>query len=289
MLRYPISVVGVLLTLSMVGCGTAPLQQDQPVYLQPGQGLAAITFDTLDSLNQVIIEPKAGGSKLDVTSVPVGKNIYLFPVPAGQYCFTRFEYGRWSFTAKQGDMACFEVQTGELSYSGTLAPRVEDGVVMTHQVMDVAGFRALLAGRYPIIAKQFAPLPEPPPPTTAEMNAALAAPAGSTAQTPIPERLTSHNPPAAGSEQISSWTEEVQGTRAQVIFFRNNTAWVMQVKNFELYDCIAVKQPCGPQKFTLILPPHATKQAMIIEPAQLEDAYSYRTRWIYGFLQGGNP
>jgi hypothetical protein len=57
------------------------------------------------------------------------------------------------------------------------------------------------------------------------------------------------------------------------------------VKRFELYDCVAVKQKCGVQKFTLILPPHATKQAMIIEPADPQDAYDFRTRYIYGFVQ----
>ena len=43
--------------------------------------------------------------------------------------------------------------------SGTLAPRVEDGKPVTHQVQDLQGFRILLQQQYPEVAKQF---PAPP-------------------------------------------------------------------------------------------------------------------------------
>ena len=47
------------------------------------------------------------------------------------------------------------------------------------------------------------------------------------------------------------------------LFFRNNTGWTMEVRRFELYDCVAVKQKCGVQKFTLTLPPHATSHDQV--------------------------
>jgi hypothetical protein len=280
---------GALLAAAVAGCGLAPLQQDQPVYLLPGQGLAAVMLDTLDPLTQVIIEPRgSGGTKLDIASVPSGKNIYLFPVPAGQYCFTRFQYGRWGFFGKEGELACFEVKAGEIGYSGTLAPRVEDGQVYSHQVMDTDGFRALLTQRYPIIAKQF--LPPPPKPYTAEdLQEQEQAPPAVTANLPIPAVITPRKPPDAGKDQISSWIEDIPGTRAEVVFFRNNTGWTIEVRRFELYDCVGVKQACGVQKLKLVLPPHTTKQAIVIEPASPDDAYAFRTRYIYGFVQSGKP
>lgn len=79
------------------------------------------------------------------------------------------------------------------------------------------------------------------------------------------------------------------GTVAQVIFVRNNTGWPMQVKRFELYDCVAVKQKCGVQKFILNLPAHATRQVMIVEPDNPHDAYMFRDRYIYGFVQNTKP
>src|SRR5690242_4717087 len=106
-------------TLALVACSVAPLQRDQAVELAPGQGLAAVMFDALDPLTHVIIEGRHGPT-LVIDAVPVGRSIYLFPVPAGTYCFTRFRTGEWEFTGKRGELACFAVEAGKLSYSGTL-------------------------------------------------------------------------------------------------------------------------------------------------------------------------
>ena len=144
------------LFLALTACSVAPIQQDQPVRLSQGQGLAAVMLDTLDPLSQVNIDPSApGGANFSISAVPIGKNIYLFAVPAGHYCFTSYRYGRWEMYGKGGELGCFDVPAGGLGYSGTLAPRVENGKVVTHQVMDPAGFRALLTALYPAIARQF--------------------------------------------------------------------------------------------------------------------------------------
>ncbi|MFI5268221.1 MAG: hypothetical protein ACHQ7M_12675, partial [Chloroflexota bacterium] len=227
---------------------------------------------------------------LEITSVPVGTNLYIFQVPAGSYCFTSFQFGRWHFFAqdKQEQMGCFEVKAGQLGYSGTLSPRVINGQLVTNQDVQMPEFRILLKERYPTIAKQFLP-PEIKPYTSAD----LAAPATS-ADVPIsdtaavPASVTPHKPPPAGTDQISTWMEEIPGTRAEVIFFRNNTGWPMEVRKFELYECVAVKQACGVQKFRLLIAPHVTKQAMIVEPDLPQDVYTFRYRYIYGFAQSGN-
>jgi len=142
----------------LVACAVAPLPQDQPVHLKPGQGLAALMVDTLDPLTEVEVESRSGGPKLMVAAVPVGINIYLFPVPAGTYCMTRFRYGSLTLSGTTGALGCFPVHAGQLSYSGTMAPRVEDGKAVTHQVQDPQGFRTVLSQHYPQIARQF-PVP----------------------------------------------------------------------------------------------------------------------------------
>ena len=152
-----------VLSLALVACSIAPLQQDQTVRLAPGQGLAAVTFDTLDPLTHVVVASKSGFTKLEITDVPAGQNIYLFTVPAGEYCFTRFQFSQWSLTARSGhDLACFTVVAGGLAYSGTLAPRVEGKNIVNHQVPDPPGFRILLQQQYPQVARQFPAPPDAP-------------------------------------------------------------------------------------------------------------------------------
>ena len=141
----------------LAACAVTPLPQDQAVHFKPGQGLAALMVDTLDPLTEVEVVSHSGGPKLIVAAVPVGINIYLFPVPAGTYCMTRFRYGSLTLSGTTGALGCFQVRAGQLGYSGTMAPRVEDGKPVTHQVQDPQGFRILLAQQYPNVAKQFPP------------------------------------------------------------------------------------------------------------------------------------
>jgi hypothetical protein len=145
--------------MALGACALAPLPKDQRVDLASGQGLAAVMIDALDPLSQVTFQQPGGGAKLIVAAAPAGINIYLFPTRAGRYCLTRFDFASIDFSAQEGVQECFEVTAGKLTYSGTLAPRVEDGKPVTHQVMDELGFRTLLGERYPEVARQF-----PPPP-----------------------------------------------------------------------------------------------------------------------------
>lgn len=153
---YPIPAMALLLVLTLAACAAAPPLEDQAVHLRTGEGLAAVMLDTLDPLVEVSLEsstPK--GLKFGISSIPAGRNLYLFQVPAGEYCFTRVQYGGWYLYSNKQTLGCFEVKAGQLGYSGTLALRAEGGKIVSHQVDDPEGFRALLAGRYPLIAKQF--------------------------------------------------------------------------------------------------------------------------------------
>ena len=146
------------LVLLLCACTTAPLAQDQAVTLARDQGLAAVMIDTLDPLTEVTFQQQGGGRKLVVAAVPAGIDIYLFPTRAGRYCMTHFHFASFDFTT-QGAPECFQVSAGQLSYSGTLAPRVENGKPVTRQVQDLPGFRILLQQQYPQVAKQFSVIP----------------------------------------------------------------------------------------------------------------------------------
>lgn len=147
-----------VLLAALAACGSAPLALDQPLQLRPGQGLAAVMLDTLDPLTQVSLEPRSpDGIKLIIPAAPAGKSLYLFPAPAGHYCLVSYHYGRYTLTGGGEGFGCFDVVSGKLVYGGTLAPRVEESKVVTHLVMDAAGFRALLQKLYPSVAGQFPP------------------------------------------------------------------------------------------------------------------------------------
>lgn len=145
-------------TALLCACAVTPLPQDQAVALSKDQGLAAVMIDTLDPLSEVSFQQPGGAGKLVVAAVPAGINIYLFPTRAGRYCITGFHFASLDFKVR-GASGCFQVSAGQLSYSGTLAPRVEEGRPVTHQVMDLQGFRVLLGEHYPTVARQF---PAPP-------------------------------------------------------------------------------------------------------------------------------
>ncbi len=214
-----------LAALLLTGCGTQPIEQDQPIVLQAGQGLAAVVFDLADAdtLTQVTMESSDGGTKLQITSVPPGTHVYLFQVPAGSYCFTTFELGRWHFFSQDKHGQCFQVRAGELSYGGTLSPRVINGQVMTNRDMEMEAFRGRLTQSYPIIAKQFLPA-EVKPYTTTDLNAPpVTAEPPVSATAPVPASVTPRQAPPAGNDQITEWFEPIPGTLAQVVFFRNNT------------------------------------------------------------------
>src|SRR5690242_17735086 len=128
--------------LALASCGIQPIEQDQPIILAAGQGLAALEFDAADPVTQVEFQ-SAEGNKLAINTVPVGVNLYMFQVPAGSYCFTNFQFGRWHFFWKDKQEGnCFAVKAGELGYSGVLAPRVVNGEVQVGQDLDLAAFRA---------------------------------------------------------------------------------------------------------------------------------------------------
>lgn len=107
------------------GCGLAPVQKGQQITLGPNEGIAAVVMDTLNPLTQVTIDgTDPNGATMKIPATPVGVNMYLFVVPAGHYCLSRYAVGMSEVTMDDklhGD--CFDVISGKIAYSGNFAPR----------------------------------------------------------------------------------------------------------------------------------------------------------------------
>lgn len=275
-----LSLAWLFMVTSLAGCSINSIQQDQPLLLGKGEGLAAIVMNTKDPITEVFVRPAGeGGDSLEIPSVPVGRSLYLFQVKAGHYCFQQFHYGDILFFGRGADVACFEVPAGQVGYSGDLAPLAENGRVVIHQDYDFDSFRALLNQEYPHIAAQFqlspaAPLPLPAP--------------GSTQSVPVSQPAPVDKPHCDKRQQLCAWAETAKGSRSQSIFLKNNTQWPIRIMAFQLYDCVNVKQACSVSRIDLRLPPHAGKKVMVVDPSDPDGAYTYQFRYEYGFDLSGH-
>jgi hypothetical protein len=273
------TIIGLVVGMSVVaallgGCSIQPIKRDQPIVLGANQGLAAVEFETLDPISEVFIRPAGdGGKSLEIAAVPAGLSLYLFQVPAGHYCFQQFHYGNIEFYGQGADVACFQVPAGQLGYSGSLSPLVTLGKVMIHQDYDYQAFRQLLKQQYPQIAAQFQPAQTGSPVAPAQALQQDAAEPVAKQQSPQCDKL----------KQVCVWADTATNTRAQTIFIKNNTKWPIRIAQFELYDCINVKQACGVKQANIKLPPHATRKIMVVDPADPDGAYNYQFRYEYGF------
>ncbi len=253
---------------ALAGCASVkPIQQDQPLMLAAGDGIAAVQFNTLDHLTQVqIVSAQSGGETLNIPSVPVGKSTFLFEVPAGRYCLQRFYFGRVLIyrEGQRGD--CFVVPAGAISFSGILSPRGENGQVVTGQDLDVPNESAELSRDYPRIAAQF--LQSEP------------APAPAPAPAPTPTRQASNG-------QTTTWLKYETHPLEDTVYVRNNTQWPIVITTFVLYDCANIRPACTATNPDFKLAPHQTRIFMQVAPADPQGAYAFYYRFIYRFQLPG--
>lgn len=275
--RLRVLVGSLSLTIMLSACSIMqPIQQDQPLLLSKDQGVAAILMDALDPVTDVFLKPEDGGSTLDIPAVPIGMTLYIFQTQAGKYCLQQFYFGTIRFFGLPGKMTCFDVHAGQLGYSGNLAPRIINGKPVIEQTYNLNAFRALLKQQYPRIAQQFLSPPAAPLPVATPESANEPGGPGKIQKT----RCNPH-------EQVCAWSEQVKSSSSQAIFLRNNTDWTVKINEFELYDCINIKQKCILTPSHIILKPHEAKQVLIVDPAESNGAYTYRYRYEYGFMLPG--
>lgn len=250
-----------------------PIQQDQPILLAKGDGLAAVVMNTMDPLSEVFVRPAAsGGTTLEIPSVPVGRTIFLFEVKAGNYCLQQFHFGEIEFFGQGADVECFVVPEGQLGYSGDLMPRVNNRQVFIHQDYDFDSFRALLRRDYPKIAAQFAPQA---PSTSTAAEPASKAPA-------LPGLPVKAEKPSCNL-QTCIWFENVTGSQSQTIYVQNKTKWTIRITTLQLYDCVNIKQTCSTNQVNIRLPAHTSRLVLTVDPADPAGAYTFYVRYQYVF------
>ncbi len=261
---WKLFVLGAISCAVLAGCAAVtPIQQDQPLLLPAGDGVAAVQFNALDHLTQVqIVSAQSGGETLEIPSVPVGKSTFLFEVPAGRYCLQRFYVGRVFIYRKFQFGDCFVVPAGALGFSGIYSPRAKHGQIVTGQDLDVAKESVELKRDYPRIAAQF--LQPAPAPVAAE------------APTPM-------TPPPAGNGQVSTWIQHHKNPLEDSVYVRNNTRWPLVIYLFDLYDCANIKPACTITHPDFKLAPHQTRMIMQIAPADPQGAYAFYYRFSYRF------
>ena len=265
---WKLFVLGAISCAVLAGCAAVtPIQQDQPLLLPAGDGLAVVQFNALDNLTQVqIVSAHSGGQTLELPSVPVGKSTFLFEVPAGRYCLQRFWERFWTenvFIYHPGQYeGCFVVPAGEVGFSGIYSPRWENGRIVTGQDLDVAKESAELERDYPRIAAQFL-RSEPAPPT-----AVAPTPAAS---------------PRSSNGQVSTWIKHEKNPLEDSVYVRNNTQWSLVIYLFELYDCANIKPACTITHPDFKLAPHQARIIMQIAPADPQGAYAFYYRFSYRF------
>lgn len=154
-LNYPRGWTAIALAVVLLGgCGGVdPVQPDQNVALPEGYGIAAVGFDTLDSLNAIDIgasDPK--GVKLGVNYVDKGVHLFVFAVPSGTYCLRSFHTGFYKFWTLNPLDDCFDVIAGKVAYSGNYTPRAYGRSVKTPQMYDWPTFEKSFKEQYPKLA-----------------------------------------------------------------------------------------------------------------------------------------
>ncbi len=251
---------------ALAGCASVtPIQQDQPLMLAAGDGIAAVQFDALDNITQVqVVAAKSGGETLSIPSVPIGQSTFLFEVPTGRYCLRRFWFENILIYEKHANSSCFVVPAGEVGFSGIFSPRGHNGQIVTGQNLDVAADSALLKQSYPRIAAQFLqPVPAP------------------VAQAPAPTQT-----PTASNGQTSTWLKHETHPLEDTVYLRNDTQWPMVITMFVLYDCANIKPACDTSHPNFKLAPHQTRVFMQVQPADPQGAYAFYYRFSYRFQMG---
>lgn len=250
-------VFGVFGMAVLTGCSPLqPIQQDRALVLAKGDGIAAVQFNSPDNLNKIQLVAEADSSALlNIPDAPKGKSLYLFEVPAGNYCLQRLYFGHALIFNKGAKLGCFAVSAGQVGFSGEYQPHAaSDGQVAVEQHLDAAYSQRQLQQAYPHIAAQFLqgePEPAVEQPATAPVGA--------------------H--PQVGDEQVSTWVD--QSRTSDSIYFRNNTQWPITLTAFALYQCANVKQECKLEHPDFRLAPHETRKFMDVLPTDTRNARAF--------------
>lgn len=257
----------------MAGCAVLssqpPITPGQSVQLQPGDGIAALLMDTLDPVTQVLLVSTDGkGPTLDLPSMPAGRTLALFEVPAGTYCLKQFSYGRYRFFSKKLELGCFQVTASHISYSGSIKPTAGrdpatgEDVAMVDQTFEPTTFLALLKQQYPQLLAAY---PTAGPATGKDVEA----------QDDV-------------TKELATWSVEAADHRSFEVFMRNNANWPVTLTEFKITKCTNIKQQCGDQPTGMKIQPNTTIRFIVMEQADGQQAYEFQYQYNYEKVALGN-
>ena len=268
---YKVLYIGVLGMLA--GCASVvaqpPIEPGQSVQLQPGEGIAALLMDTLDPLTQIRLESTDGKSPaLGLPSMPAGKTLVLFATPAGVYCLTQFNFGRYQFHSAKLELGCFQVTAGHISYSGNLQPQGSSDPSKAGQASYVYqdyrpnDFLVLLKQRYPQMTAAYPTAGPSPTSESGEQNDI--------------------------TQSLATWIVEAADHHSYTVFFRNNTNWDLVLTQFTITTCENLKQACGQQTERMEIAPNTTLKFTTLEQADARQPYQFRYEYNYDEVNMGN-
>ncbi|HEX2667191.1 MAG TPA: hypothetical protein VHP13_02355 [Gammaproteobacteria bacterium] len=251
---------------ALAACSIVPVTPIQPgasAHLQPNEGIAAVVMDTLDPVSQIHLIPIDGNGKgLNLPSMPAGKSLALFQVPAGTYCLQEFQFGRWHFFARSGvRLGCFQVPEGRIAYSGNLQPRAgDDDNAYVRQEYSPRQFLATLQSQYPSLAAAYPTAgPDPVADDEKDLNDI--------------------------DQEMASWVTTTDGGKTQLIYFRNNTNWPLKLSEFNFENCVNIKPSCAPAKPDLLVAPRTTVMYLKVEPADPKRYYNFQFHYRYEYVR----
>lgn len=256
-----LSAAAVLSGCASVG-GQLPIAPGQAVQLQPGEGIAALLMDTYDPVSQVRLEsPDDKNPTLVLPSMPAGRALALFEVPAGIYCLKQFNSGRFQFRSRSFDVGCFHVSAGHISYSGNMVPTDDPHPTsgahgaLTDQQYQPTVFLALLKQQYPQLMAAYPTAGPSPASEGGDQNDI--------------------------NQQMATWFVEAADHRSYDVFFRNNTNWDLTLTEFDVTTCDNLKQPCGKQAEHVAVAPNTTIKFTTLEQADPKQSYQFQYEYNY--------
>lgn len=245
--------------LLLLACSTTPVFDGQPLQLQPGQGIAAVTLDASQRIQQLKFAARfKGGKTFEVPDTAGGPSIYLVPVQ-GRYCLQHFYYDHNSIESRE-DLGCFTVVEGKITYSGTIVPETQrfnsgdETTIYTSHYYRPNVFRNMLVASYPKLSAAYSLAEAPAAPEGVKVS--------------------------SGDKELSSWIVTEDKTH-HTVYIRNNTSWSVKPQRFTVTDCANLQQPCGDQGLDTVLAPFEVRKIETFSPADPQADFSYT--YNYGF------
>ncbi len=93
--------------------------------IKPGNGLLAFSLHIFTDINHINIISSNAGQDFNISFPPAGESLYLYEVPAGEYCIQRVQTPRgWtsfkSTTSHDAKGICTLVEDETIAYSGEI-------------------------------------------------------------------------------------------------------------------------------------------------------------------------